>query len=327
MLPRVLRNRLTQERIVLAIAVLLFAIFCLTLNRFATSANLLALVRGVSVLGILGIGMGIVVIGRGIDLSVVSTMAISVAWFLDLVGRSVPLPMALALGLGGAILIGCINGLLIAYAEVPALFATLAIGTFVYGIGRSQLLDQDLIQMPASMGWFTTLGSVRLGPVPIEILLFAGVGFVTFLFLRFTKLGRYIYLIGDNYAAARITGVPARPVIVGQYMFSSLIAFIAGAITASSLHSVNTRIVNSTLLYDVILVVVIGGIGLSGGKGGIRNVVVGTLLIGIMLNGMTILDIPDNYQNLIKAVVLLIAIVVDSLLNPRDEQTAQQGDI
>ena len=90
---------------------------------------------------------------------------------------------------------------------------------------------------------------------------------------------------------------------------------------------INTRVVNSTLLYDIILVVVIGGIGLSGGKGGMRNVIVGALLIGIMLNAMTIIDIPNIYQNLIKSTILLIAIIVDSLLNPRDEQTAQQGDI
>jgi ribose transport system permease protein len=85
--------------------------------------------------------------------------------------------------------------------------------------------------------------------------------------------------------------------------------------------------VNSTLLYDVILVVVIGGIGLSGGKGGMRNILVGALLIGILLNGMTILDLSNIYQNLIKATILLAAIILDGRLNPRDEQTSQQGDI
>jgi len=73
--------------------------------------------------------------------------------------------------------------------------------------------------------------------------------------------------------------------------------------------------------------VVTGGIGLSGGRGGVRNVIVGALLIGIMLNAMTILDIPNIYQNLIKSTILLVAIIIDSILNPRDEQTAQQGDI
>jgi ribose transport system permease protein len=98
-------------------------------------------------------------------------------------------------------------------------------------------------------------------------------------------------------------------------------------LTAASLHSINIRVVNSNLLYDIILVVVIGGVGLSGGRGGMRNVIVGALLIGIMQNAMTILDISNIYQNLIKSTILLVAIVVDSLLNPRDEQTAQQGDI
>ena len=112
-----------------------------------------------------------------------------------------------------------------------------------------------------------------------------------------------------------------------RYVLSAFIALAAGLLTASSLHSMNTRIVNSTLLYDIILVVVIGGIGLSGGKGGMRNVIVGAILIGIMLNAMTIIDIPNIYQNLIKATILLIAIIIDSLVNPRDEQTAQQGDI
>src|ERR1700727_3488646 len=93
--------------------------------------------------------------------------------------------------------------------------------------------------------------------------------------------------------------------------------------------NVNTRLVNSTMVYDVILVVVLGGIGLSGGRGGVRNVLVGTLLIGVLLDGMTILNVPYVEQNLIKSVILLVAIVIDSFVNPRDAQTAQQeqGDI
>jgi ribose transport system permease protein len=89
----------------------------------------------------------------------------------------------------------------------------------------------------------------------------------------------------------------------------------------------NMRVVNSTMIYDVLLVVVLGGIGLSGGRGNVRNVLVGTLLIGLLLNGMTILDISYTVQNLIKSCVLLAALAVDAVLNPRDEQTSQQGDI
>jgi ribose transport system permease protein len=88
-----------------------------------------------------------------------------------------------------------------------------------------------------------------------------------------------------------------------------------------------TRIFNSTLIYDVILVVVLGGIGLSGGRGGVINVILGTLLIGTMLNAMTILNMSYAAQNLVKGVVLLAAVIADSFLNPRNEETAQQGDI
>jgi len=136
-----------------------------------------------------------------------------------------------------------------------------------------------------------------------------------------------LYGLGDNPAAARLTGLPARPITVMMYAFSSIFAFAAGLLMAVTVGNVNTRLSNSMMVYDVILVVVIGGIGLSGGKGRIANVLAGTLLIGILLNGMTIMDLDFSVQSIIKSVVLLAAIVVDSILNPRDEQTSQQGDI
>jgi len=115
--------------------------------------------------------------------------------------------------------------------------------------------------------------------------------------------------------------------MVLRYVLSALFSFIAGLVTAAGLQSINTRLVNSNLLYDVILVTVIGGIGLSGGKGGVRNVLIGAVLIGILLNAMTIIGISLLFQNLIKAIILLVAIIFDGVLNPRDEQTAQQGDL
>jgi ribose transport system permease protein len=319
--------RFSQERIVFAITVVLFVIFSATLDRFLTSANLLSLLQSVSVLGILGVGMAIVVIGRGIDLSIVATMAISVAWVLFMMNQGVSAPVAFALGIGFSLAIGVLNGVFIAYVEVPALFATLAIGAFVYGFGRSQLFDQDIIALPKSESWIAVVGRMHVGQIPLAVLFFAVICAVGFLLLRYTKVGRFFYLMGENYLAARITGIPTRPMIVIQYALSSLVAFIAGTVTMAEVTSMNTRVVNSTLIYDVILVVVVGGIGLSGGKGGIRNVIVGTLLIGILLNGMTILDIRYTLQNLIKSFILLAAILVDSMVNPRDEQTGQQGDI
>ena len=115
--------------------------------------------------------------------------------------------------------------------------------------------------------------------------------------------------------------------IVLQYSISASIAYLGGMITATAVASMDTNVANSGLIYDVILVVVLGGIGLSGGRGGVRNVIIGTLLIGILLNGMTIMNIQYTLQNVIRSLILLMAIVIDSVINPRDEQIAQQGDI
>lgn len=320
-------NLLSQESIVLFLSIALFVIFASFVSGFASRANLLSLVRSVSVLGILGIGMALVVIGRGMNLSLVATMAITVAWTLALIGKLHTAFMPMFIGISFAAAIGIGIGLIIAYVEVPAIFATLAMGTLVYGIGRFKLIDLDVVYVPNNAGWIKAFGADEIFGVPTPVVLFASMALVAHAFLRHTKIGKFIYAEGDNYAAARMTGIPVRPIIVLQYLLSSLIGFLAGMVTAASVASMNTRIVNSTLIYDVILVVVLGGVGLSGGKGGIRNVIVGTLLIGILLNGMTILDVQYTVQNVIKSSILLVALVVDSVLNPRDEQVAQQGDI
>jgi ribose transport system permease protein len=319
-------KRLNQEGIVLAIAVVLFVAASIGLPGFFASDNLVSIVRSVSVLGILALGMAIVIIGRGIDLSAVAIMAMSVAWYLQLLNDGTSDGLAFVSVAAGVLAIGILNGFLVAYADVPAIFVTLATGSFVFGYVRSQLITQDAVPVPPGH-WVELLGGLRYLDVPVEVFIFAALAFLMFLFLRYTKWGRYVYYAGDNPVGARNIGIPVRPMLVVRYVISALVAFIAGLLTASSLHSINTRVVNSTLLYDIVLVAVIGGIGLSGGKGGVRNVLFGAALIGILLNAMTIIDIPLLYQNLIKAAILLCAIIVDGIINPRDEQTAQQGDI
>ncbi len=319
---------LNQERIVLGLAVLLFALFSVTLPGFLTAQNIITLLRSVSVLAILGIGMVVVVLGRGIDLSMIANMAISVAWAFFLANHGTPVPLALAIGFGFAILMGAVTGFIVAYAEVPPLFATLAMGTFIYGFGRSHLVKTtETAFLPLGMGVVAQLGQGTIFHVPISIIAAAVLSLAAYLFLRTTKYGCYVYAIGDNIAAARIGGAPVRPILVMQYVISGAIAFVAGLITATAVSEMNTRIVNSTMIYDVILVVVLGGVGLSGGRGGVRNVIVGTLLIGTLIDGMTIMDLQYTVQNVIKSLILLFAIIADSLINPRDEQTSQQGDI
>jgi ribose transport system permease protein len=317
----------SQETIVLAITVVLFAVFSLTLNQFASAGNLLSLLQSVTILCVLGIGMALVVIGRGIDLTMVTIMAISVGWVFSEINSGTSIAAAFALGFGLAVLIGVANGVLIAYVEMPAIFATLAMATAVYGLGHSALFAEDTVFLGDNLSIFKTVFAGSVWGVPASILWAALVAVVVFFTLRFTKPGRFIYAMGDNPLAARVTGIPVRPMIVVQYTISASIAFIAGLLLASMVSSMNIRLANTTMIYDVILVVVIGGIGLTGGKGGVRNVIVGSLLVGTLFNGMTILDMSFTAQNVVKSLILLIAIIIDSFANPRDEQTAQQGDI
>jgi ribose transport system permease protein len=288
---------------------------------------MLTLLQNVAVLGILGLAMAIVVIGRGIDLSLIATLAVPGGLVLQMVQNGHSLPVSLLAAGLLAVAIGLVNGWLIAYAEVPPLFATLASGLFVAGLGQAALFQLDVVQWSNGMAGFERLGQGSILGFPTSIVMFAIACVVVFVLLRLTRWGAYIYAIGDNPFAARVTGIPSRPIIVLQYVLAALIGCFAGLVMAASVNSMPTRIFNSTLIYDVILVVVLGGIGLSGGRGGVVNVIIGTLLIGTMLNGMTILDIPYAGQNLIKGIVLLIAVITDTFLNPRNEETAQQGDI
>jgi ribose transport system permease protein len=318
---------ISQERIVVAIAAGLFVLFSIALPGFLDAGNLLSLIQNVSILGILGVGMAIAIIGRGIDLSILSTMPVSVAWLLNLVNGGFPIWLAFLCALAFVVAVGIVNGVLIAYVEIPAIFATLAMGIVVYGFGKSLLVPIEAVYVTGGASWFYSIGSGRVLGVPTPVIVFALVAAAAWLFLRYLKPGRFIYGMGDNPAAARIAGVPVRPIIVLQYVLTSIIALVAGIVMATALAGINTRLALSTMVYDVILVVVLGGIGLSGGKGGIRNVVVGTILIGILLNGMTIMNLTYTIQSILKSVILLLAIVADTLLNPRDEQTAQHGDI
>ncbi len=224
-------------------------------------------------------------------------------------------------------MIGVINGVLIAYVEIPALFATLGMAALVYGFVRWALVPLYVVYLPPNANVIAWIGGGFLWGAPTPVLFFVLIAFLCFVFLSFTKQGQFVYAIGDNFAAARISGAPVRSVIVLQYTIAASIAYVAGMMTATAVSSMNTAVAISPMIYDVILVVVLGGISLSGGRGGIRNVLVGTLLIGILLNGMTIMNIEYTLQNVIRSVILLAAIVLDSLINPRDEQTDQQGDI
>jgi ribose transport system permease protein len=318
--------RINQETVVIAISVILFVAFSILLNNFLSQGNIIALLKNVSILGTLAVGMGFIVVGRGIDLTMVAVMVVGVAFSIWLSSKGLNFTVAIFVGALLVAALGFFTGVMVAIAEIPPIFATLAIASTVYGAGRI-LFNSDVLYAPPNIHWLTFMGSGTILGIPVSVVIFALVAFLMSLFLKKTRFGRFVYATGDNPHSARNSGLPTRPVIITQYVLSALIAFVAGIIMTGLVTGINTRLYNSTLIYDVLLVVVLGGIGLSGGQGGVRNVIVGTILVGILINGMTILNFSYTSQNLIKSVILLGALAIDAVINPRDEQTSQSGDI
>ena len=325
-----LRN---QELIILIVTVVIFAGFSVFLDKFFSTGNLLTLMRSVSILGILSIAMAVVVISKGIDLSLIATLAVGTALASVLssgdVLPSIDLPFiyAVILGFIFTALLCAMTGVLVAYWDMASVFVTLAMAGVIYGLGRTLFIRDELNYLPEDAAWLEYLGRGQLFGVPMPIICFLMLAIIMHLLLTKTTFGKFVYSIGDSGLAARTAGVPVRPILVMIFILAGTVAYFAGLLTAGAISSINTRMVAGSMIYDVLLVVVVGGIGLSGGKGGMHNVILGTLLIGTLLNGMVIMDISFIVQNLIKGIILLLAIMTDTILNPRDEQTTQQGDI
>lgn len=319
-------RQLSQEQIVLITTLFLAAAFSILVPGFASVKNLLTLLNGISVLGILSLGAAIVIIGRGLDISQVASLAIGAALAAVVMRDGGSIPWAIACGFAVALGIGVVNGLVIAFVEVPPLFATLATNLLMYGLAQMFIIGSSyLVYVPGRAKAFLALGG-SVGGVPLPVLIFLGLALVVHLFLSRTRVGRLIYAHGDNPEAARLSGLPIRPLTVLEYSLCAVIGYLAGLVLMATLSSIDTQIVTGTEIFNVILVAVLGGVSLVGGRGGVLSVIAGCLLIGVMLNGMTLLNMSDDAQNIFRGLVLLAAIVCDNRLHPRDEETARQGD-
>jgi ribose transport system permease protein len=219
-----------------------------------------------------------------------------------------------------------LNGVVIAFVEVPALFTTLATGLFVYGASRTFLLHGLIAELPADRSVLAYLGRGAPLGVPMPVVVLAVVLGATHALLARTTVGRFVHAHGDNARAAALTGIPVRPLTCFEYVASASVGFVGGLVMAGSVAGFNLQVIDSTLIYDVLLVVVVGGVSLVGGRGGVTSVLAGISLIGVLLNGMTLLDLNVYQQNIVKGLVLLAALVLDNRLHPRDEETVRQGD-
>ena len=319
-------RRPTQAMAVLGLCVLVFVVFSLLLPGFLRLGNLFAMARNISILGVLALGMAIVVIARGLDLSQVSSMAAATAIAILLMNDGWATPLALAVGLLLAVTVGLLNGWLISVIEMPPLLTTLASGLAVLGIIRSTAVQHFVVNLGPGHEDFLRLGGNVAGGVPAPLLVFAAAAIGVHVLLSRTVLGRFIYAHGDNPEAARLAGLPTRPLTMLQYALCAGVGYVGGVVMIAQTSLMHLQVVESTLIFDVIMVVVLGGVSLTGGRGNVMSVIAGTLRIGVLLNGMTILDMDVQTQNIVKGIVLLVAIVLDAVLYPRDEETSKQGD-
>ena len=315
----------SQEQIVLLLVLALLIVFSVSLPGFSTLTNLLNLVRSISILGILGLGMGLIVISRGIDLSMVSIMAAAWSIPLNQMEAGLPLGWAILLSVFIAVLIGAVNGIIIAFVEAPPLFVTLAASFVIYGVAF-WIAPAWVVYAPKNVPALLYPGQGLLLDIPMPIIVFLVAAVAMHLFLSKTSVGRFVYAQGDNPEAARLAGISLRPLIVLEYVIVALLAWLAGLVWIGTTGSMQMSITQGTMVFDVILVVVLGGISLIGGRGSVLSVVVGCALIGTLLNAFTIMDVNSEVQNIIRGAVLLAAILLDNWLHPRDEETARQGD-
>lgn len=288
---------------VLAALVLLVAAASFLSPRFLTVPNLLNVLRQVSIVGILAIGMTFVILTRGIDLSVGSILGIAVVLFAaSMDGRG--MAVAIPLGLGAAAFVGLANGIGVAYAGLPAFIMTLGMLSFVRGLA---FIETGGTPVPILSEDFYTLGNGYLAGIPIPALILLAVLLTSAFVLGMTPFGRSVYAIGSNEEAARLSGVPVPLYKTVVYVISGLLSGLAGLVYASQL-SIGTPIAGQGYELDAIAAVVVGGTSLFGGKGSVWGTFLGTLIIGVMANILNLTGVDPFVQQLFKGALIIAAV-------------------
>ncbi|MFZ0428979.1 MAG: ABC transporter permease [Acidobacteriota bacterium] len=283
---------------------------------FLKLSNLLAVVDRIVVIAIIAIGMTMVIVTAGIDLSVGSLIALSgvigTLVMKQLGGLDAPawtVAVGFLVGIVSCGLLGAFGGFLVARFKVAPFITTLALMMVARGLAFSITGGFSVYQVPEALPW---LGQGRSLGIPNTVILLVVLYVVAHVFMSRTILGRYIYAVGGNVEAARLSGVPVAAVIVLVYVVSAVAAGVGGCIQASQL---NAGTPNAGLMYElyVIAAVVVGGTSLSGGSGTIFGTLIGAFIISVVQNGMNLLGIESYTQNVVLGLVILAAVLLDKL--------------
>ena len=303
------KSELSKYTIYVVLFVMI-AVLSIGTKSFLTTRNILNVLRQISMNAILAFGMTFVIISDGIDLSVGSTIALSgvlAATFAHPGEHSPLLPLVVALGVG--ILVGLVNGVIIAYTGIPAFIVTLGMCQITRGAAFLYTDGFSVIDLSSNFK-FIGQGSLLGIPFPVFLLLFCGI--LAYVCLHRTKFGRHIYAVGGNENAARVSGINVQKVRILVYTVCGLCAGIVSLILTARTNSANPNAADGYEL-DAIAAAVIGGTSMSGGKGLILGTVTGALIIGIMNNGLDLFNISSYAQQVVKGVIIIGAVLLDRM--------------
>jgi len=302
-----LRELLRRSSVVL-ILLALCVVLTLLSNRFLTASNLLNVALQTSIMAIVAIGMTFTILTGGIDLSVGSVVALCGALAAGLIvrdGLNTYLAIGLALLVGGAL--GVVSGLLIVKGNIPPFVATLS----VMAVGRGLTLVYTQGRPIAGLGEsFVFWGTGKVGPIPVPVLILALVFVGAYVVLTRTRFGLYVYAIGGNEETARLAGINTEWIKIAVYVVSGLTSALTGVLLTARLWSAQPT-AGVGLELDAIAAPVLGGTSLFGGMGSVGGTLVGAFIMGVLSNGLNLLEVSAYYQRVIKGVVFILAVMLD----------------
>lgn len=304
---RAATRKLIRDLGILPVLVLIIVMFSLATDTFMTGNNLVNIFRQASINIVLAVGMTLVILTGGIDLSVGSILAttavIGVMTSLNpaLQWGTVLFPLLIGLA------VGLINGVLVAYVKLPPFIATM--GTMTTFRGASYLIPDGttIINNDLNFAW---IGNDYLGPIPWLVVIALVVVALTWFLLRKTVLGVRIYAVGGNPQAARLTGIKVGFVLVFVYAASGLLCGLAGVMTSSRLYSASGLLGNGYEL-DAVAAAILGGTSPMGGIGSVAGTLVGALIMAVLNNGLTLMNVSSFWQMVIRGIVIILAVIID----------------
>jgi ribose transport system permease protein len=293
--------------------VVIFIIFAVASPFFLTQENLINVLQQSSINGCIAVGMTLVIISGGIDLSVGSTAAFAAVVGAKAMVAGLPLPVAILaaclVGMGS----GLANGLLVAYAGLQPFIVTLGTLSIFRALA---LIVTDGNPVFGVTSNFRAIFASHIGPLPIPVVLVIIVGILAWVLLRYTPLGEYFLAVGGNEEAARIAGVPIAKTKIASYVISGFLATLGAMILIAWLGAADPTMGNLWEL-QAIAAAAIGGASLSGGRGSIVGTLIGAVILGTVTNGLTLLNVQAFYQLLATGVIILAAMLLDRLTRGR----------